>query len=1105
MNSEFKKAYGELNAEQKQAVNHIHGPLLVIAGPGTGKTQLLALRTANILSKDSTVLPSNILCLTFTDNAADNMRRRLVRYIGQDAYQVAIHTFNAFGQYIMNAFPEFFYEWRQLQTADELTTHRILEDILASLPGNHTLAAHGSDGSFYSLKQLKNFISDAKRNNLQPDELVKIINQNQSAYEQLTPPLRQFWPNSMYQKDQPLAAIAEFAQSLSALKPDKPVVEAVVPEKNLIIESFLRAAAESDELAASQTKPYTAWKDHWLKKDSENQFSFAGAGAADKLLAAAEIYGRYQAALDSRGLADFNDQIMWVLRTLQTKPELRYNLQERFLYVMIDEFQDTNRAQLLLSQYVSDAPAHEGKPNIMVVGDDDQAIFKFQGADIANVANFEDRYDDCTTVTLIKNYRSIQSILDASRRISRQIALSLEKQKAITKQLVATVEASGTGVTVNEFNYEAAHYSWLAEQIGQLRASGVAGREIAVLARERGQLDSLLPYLGTHDIPVDYERRENVLEQDHIVTLLNLARLVKCLGEQRLAEANTLLPAILSEPMWGIDTADIWQVAQAAYRGKKYWLDIILAQKSGQLRTVADFFVELGNASQRLPAEIILDKLVGISDGDFVSPFKQYFFGDELLANQPADYLTLLSHLSTLRRHLRKYQADQRGVLTITDLVEFADSYRRADNLRMIDISPHRESDDAVKLMTVHKAKGLEFDHVFVIGLTNDSWTKTGRSNRFGYSENLKIIKPADNDADDSLRLLFVAMTRARHGLHLCYYLKNEDGKAEQPFGPLLALEIEATKPAIEPSVQALSRQYEQRWLARHGSLTKTDMHSYLDDKLSNYKLSATHLNDFIDTAGGGPLHFLTQDLLKFPSTKPAAASYGTAMHAAMSEAHALAGQAGGINTAKVVAKFLEILAVQPLAANDREFYEAEGQETLTNYLKQAGQTLTPEQKVDVPFAGQGVLIGQAQLKGNIDRIDPDASSKSVVISDYKTGSPEAKWQLPASSEEFKRIKMHRYRNQLMFYKLLVDNSADWGRRGWRAEQGILRFLKPNQFGKLVSVELTYDDHDMSQFKGLVQAVWQHIMDLNFPDGNAYEPSLAGTLKFEADLRSGKI
>lgn len=1105
MNSEFKKAFAELNNEQKQAVNHINGPLLVIAGPGTGKTQLLALRTANILSQDSTVLPSNILCLTFTDNAADNMRRRLVRYIGQDAYQVSIHTFNAFGQYIMNAFPEFFYEWRQLQTADELTTHRILEDILAGLPGSHILAAHGSDGTFYSLKQLKNFISDAKRNNLQPDELSKVLAQNQAAYAELTPLVQQYWPATMYAKDQPLEKIADFASELAKLKPDKPVIEAVVPEKNLIIESFLRAAAESAERSSGQTKPYTTWKDYWLKKDADNKFVFAGAEQIDKLAAAVDIYDRYQAGLDSRGLADFSDQIMWVLRTLQTKPELRYNLQERFLYVMIDEFQDTNRAQLLLSQYVSDAPVHEGQPNVMVVGDDDQAIFKFQGADIANVANFEDRYSDCATVTLIKNYRSSQPILDASRRISRQIALSLEKQKAITKQLVATVEARGTGVVVNEFDHEAAHYGWLAEQISQLRASGVPGNEIAVLAREREHLDNLLPYLSIHGVPVDYERRENVLEQDHVVTLLNMARLVKCLGEQRLAEANALLPPVLSEPMWAIDTADIWHVAQTAYRENKFWLDIILTQKSGRLGEVADFLVELGNASRRLPAEIILDKLVGITEQGFVSPFKSYFFGDELLAKQPADYLTLLSHLSTLRRHLRKYQADSRAVLTIADLVEFADSYRRADNLRMVDISPHREAGDAVKLMTVHKAKGLEFDHVFVIALENDSWTKTGRSNRFGYSENLKIIKPADNDADDSLRLLFVAMTRARHSLHLCYYLKNEDGKAEQPFGPLLALEIEATKPVVEPPAEALSRQYEQRWLKRHGSLSKTDMHSYLADKLKTYKLSATHLNDFVDIGSGGPLYFLTQDLLRFPSTKPAATSYGTAMHAAMSEAHNLVGQGGKLNPSQVIDKFLEVLAIQPLSAKDREFYETEGPTVLTNYLNKAGASLEAGQKVDVSFADQGVSVGEVQLKGNIDRMDLNQATKTVVISDYKTGSPESKWQLPASADEVKRIKMHRYQNQLLFYKLLVDNGSEWGRRGWRAEVGMLRFLKPNQTGKLVSVELVYDDAAMHEFKKLIQAVWQHVMELNFPDISAYPPSLEGTLKFEDDLRSSKI
>ena len=1098
----FEKAYRELNPQQKQAVDTINGPVLVIAGPGTGKTQLLALRAAQILLKDDTMLPSNILCLTFTDSAADNMRQRLTRYIGQDAYQVAIHTFNSFGQYIMNAYPEYFYEWREMQTADELTTHRILEEILETHPGSHVLAARGADGTFYALRQLRNFISDAKKNNLTPLELKKILDQNQATYAEITPLVRKHWPVSMTSKSA-LSDIGKFADAITEAKPPKPIVEGVPTEMDMLGKSLELAAVEAESLEHGKTRPFTVWKDTWLAKNESNEWIFKNQGHIEKLIAGGQIYEQYQKILSARSLVDFNDQIMWVLRVLHENVELRYSLQERFQYVMIDEFQDTNRAQLLLAQHVTDAPIHEGRPNIMVVGDDDQAVFRFQGADIGNVEGFDKQYKHGSPVVLTVNYRSTQEILDASRHISRQIELSLEKKNNLTKELHATVKPSTQAVSLNEFDHDTEHYSWVANQVNKLIKSKVRGKEIAVLARERKYLDALVPYLRALNIPIDYERSENVLEQEHIVALLKLARLVSCLGEQKLEEANALLPQILSEPMWGIEAADLWAVAQKAYTHKKFWLDVIYEQKNTRLRAVADFLIETGNTSSSLPAEHILDRLIGATnpgmDG-FVSPFKDFFFGEELLKNQPANYLTLLSHLSTLRRHLRKYQTNQKEVLTIKDVLEFVDSFTRSETLRMVDKSPHREDDNAVQLMTVHKAKGLEFDNVFVIALQNDSWVKTGRSNRFSYPQNLQIIKPADNDNDDSLRLLFVAMSRARYNLQLNYFLNNEDGKAQQPYGPLLALKMEPTRPAVKELTTEITRQFEQRWLTKHSSVNRSDMKSYFSQSLSRYKISPTHLNNFLDVSVGGPLYYLTENLLHFPSVKAPYACYGTAMHAAISEAHNQVAQGKKINPDKVASKFGDVLAMQPLSPQDMERFAKEGVEALRYYLAKEASSFKPNQKVDISFADQSVVLGKARLRGDIDRIDFEPNTKTVIISDYKTGTPESKWILPPSATQYERIKMYRYKNQLMFYKLLVDGSADWGKKGWRAESGVLRFLKKNPYGKLNQVPLVYGSKEIADFGKLIVSVWGHIQALDFPDTKNYTPDINGILLFEKDL-----
>jgi DNA helicase-2/ATP-dependent DNA helicase PcrA len=137
--------------------------------------------------------------------------------------------------------------------------------------------------------------------------------------------------------------------------------------------------------------------------------------------------------------------------------------------------------------------------------------------------------------------------------------------------------------------------------------------------------------------------------------------------------------------------------------------------------------------------------------------------------------------------------------------------------------------------------------------------------------------------------------------------------------------------------------------------------------------------------------------------------------------------------------------------------------------------------------------------------MDFEHENKTVIISDYKTGTPESKWTLPPSASQYERIKMYRYKNQLMFYKLLVDGSADWGKKGWRAEGGVLRFLKKNPYGKLNLVPLIYDSREMADFNKLIVSVWNHIQTLDFPDTKNYTPDISGIFQFEKDLINGTI
>ncbi|HSX29034.1 MAG TPA: ATP-dependent DNA helicase [Candidatus Saccharimonadales bacterium] len=1104
----YAEALRALNTAQAEAVKTIDGPVLVVAGPGTGKTQLLSVRVGAILQADAAMLPSNILCLTFTDAAAANLRERLIEKIGlgQAAYQVAIHTFNSFGSWIMATYPEYFFAWREATTADELTSYRLLESILQKLPGDHPLAAQSHDDSFFATRQVQNFIGDCKRANLSPQEVANIIDANQATYELYAPLLAKHWPARMTDKDA-LPKIAQCITTLEAVKVPGTTTKDITDLLSLVLQGLHAAQAESDALVGrSKTKPFTAWKDDWLELDAEKRWIFKAAKHYAKLAAAADIYAQYQKELDNQGMVDFNDQIMAVLAALENHEELRLNLQERFQYVMIDEYQDTNRAQLQMARHITDASVHEGRPNIMVVGDDDQAIYRFQGADMSNIAAFEAAYKDPKIIWLDQNYRSNQAVLTPARSVSTQIALSLEKLKGISKELGINVVQTGQGTRLHEFEHETQHYAWIAAEICKLLDAGGVGKDIAVLARKRDQLDALVPYLRDQHIPMDYERRENVLEQHHVVALLTLARAVYALSEQRLQDANALLPEVLSHPMWAIPPVDLWRIAREAHTDQRLWLDVIFEQEGTPARAVADFLFSLSQQAGSMPLEHTLDVLIGLqsqstADDVFISPFKTYYFGDDLFNQQPAAYLTLLSHLACLRRHIRAYQQGTDRMLTLADLIQFVDSFTRA-GLTMTDTAAHREDTQAVRLMTTHKAKGLEFGTVFIIGVENDVWHKSGGNRqRFSYPNNLQEIKPSDNDDDDALRLLFVAMTRAKQDLHICYFKKSEDGKSHQPFAPLLATNIVADTPDVATDTTALASQYEQRWLSRHVGVEHADKHALLDDRLQTYQLSATHLNSYLDVTRGGPLYFLTQNFLHFPASQSIEALYGSIVHDVLRRAHDQINMGSTPDIDALITHFKAKLAAAALSNHDRAQLMARGEEHLRAFFTQSLPTFSTNQRAEVSFKHQGITLGDARLTGSLDRIDLDDKNRQLVVVDYKTGEPFGKWDLSASINDHSRVKLHNYRRQLLFYKLLVDSSPDWGGKGWHTEQGMLQFIKPSPYGKITSLAIDYEPEELEHTKQLIIAVWRRIMALDFPDvSDTYSPDLKGIVKFENDL-----
>ena len=1083
---------------------------MVVAGPGTGKTQLLSMRVANILQQTD-VLPNNILCLTFTESAASAMRQRLVGLMGPAAYKVAIHTFHSFGTEVINHYPEYFYHGANFRPADELSSFEVLEPIFAELPHNNPLAST-MNGEFTALRDAQTAIGHLKKAGLTPDELLKILDHNEAFIAYAEPLLAKAFDVPRFTKKN-IIDCQTAATQLAGFETSTLATQALVKPLNQVCQRELARALET-ATDLNTTQPLTAWRNRWLERNPQKAYVFKDRMRSKKLRALANVYHQYLLGMQTRELFDFDDMILRVVHALEHFNDLRYNLQEQYQYLLVDEFQDTNGAQLRLLQNLTNNEVNNDRPNIMVVGDDDQAIYAFQGAEIGNILQFRELYRDPTIITLTDNYRSTEPVLKGARSVITQGEYRLETALAgIDKTLTPHNRRQPSHAELHSFADPNAQYQWIIAHIKHLTKNGTPANEIALLARNHKHLQHMLPYLHQAGIAINYERRNNVLETDHIAALITMARTIAALAEQRFDIADALLPELLSYELWGLSTADLWQLSLNAYKNRKLWLELMF-ESPNKLKRIAEFLVIASHASQHEPLDTMLDLLIGsfeaqVDDGEqseapdtspdgppegFVSPFRAYYFTAERLEQNPAEYVRMLSNLRIIRQKLTEYRPDL--PLMLNDFVAYVNLHQKT-KLPIVDTAEHRDNTQAIQVMTAHKAKGLEFDAVFVLSCQENVWGSGARTrtSTLQFPYNLPL-QPAGQSSDDCLRLFYVAMTRARQQLYLCAYQHDDSGKDS-----LLAafLEHEHFEPIIhnDSTQKDLLAALNPGWQARHMYTSQANKQSLLAPQLETYKLSSTHLNNFIDVTTGGPQAFLLQNLLRFPQAMSLSAVFGSAIHAVLQRAHVHLSNSGERRPVEDILHDFELhLQNARLSERDFTYLFEKGSEILPTFLTERYDSFMPEQKVEYSFAAQNVVVGQARLTGAIDLLEFDKATKTITVTDYKTGKPAQTWR---GVTDYEKIKLHKYRQQLMMYKLLIENSRDFGGK-YKVERAMLEFVEPDQHNHIQRLEYLVDPDELTRFSQLVQAVWQHIMDLDLPDTSKYEANYKGILAFEEDL-----
>jgi DNA helicase-2/ATP-dependent DNA helicase PcrA len=1098
----YKHALAGLNARQRQAVEQIDGPVLVIAGPGTGKTQLISTRVGYILENTDTPADS-ILLLTFTEAGVQAMRDRLGRLIGAAAYDVQLSTYHAFGGEIFRRYPDYF-EGLNLSLIEELGADSLLRGIIAKLPYTNPLKFADN-----YVGELKSFISEAKRALLSPTDIDEIAADNLKYIRGINRSARGALDKLALVSKKAVPAFEKLHDILGT-GPFETLPGTIRP-LGFYAQAELRAALE-EFYQSSKTTPLAEWKKRWLAKDAEGRQILDGLRLNQRLEAAAGIYAKYDASLRKQQLYDYDDMILRAIAALETNRELRYSLAERYNYIMLDEFQDTNPAQFRLVQLLSDHPVHEGRPNVLAVGDDDQAIYAFQGAEQGNMLAFARHYKDVKIISLEDNYRSTKELIETGQNLANQIKGRLHYEfPDVTKTLVAAnPDLPGPPkISLRNFRSDASQYQWIADEIAKLLKAGWPADQIAVLAPKHRYLAPLLPYLSRHNVPISYERRENILDEPLVLQLERMAQLALALADGNEVLANAIWPEVLSYDFWNMPTGRIWSLNwQARQSHEPLTAGLLNDEEYGY---IASFFLRLAAVLPLTTLEQQLDGLIGLpgSQEDLklpvASPFYEYYFSQTAAESSALQFTKLIGDLNVLRTELRYYRRGQSQPVGLRLFVEFIEGHRAA-NLNVLNSSPYHTAAAAVNLMTAYAAKGREFRAVFIIAALDEVWGSGSRNAgyRLGLPANLTHIRYQGASEDERLRLLFVAATRAVDRLYFTSYTQDLAGKV---YAPLKYLQIEegpdgSYRSAILPPKFASQLEDKNQqlaveaaadyWQDRHLPPFDTDLDKLLEPVLNRYQLSATHLNQFLDIVNAGPLDFLMQSLLSFPSAPSLTAAFGTAIHNSLRSAGNIYLSEGSLPDQERLFEIFEAqLGRVELPSDELSNLTDRGRSSLKAWLAQIGPRLKKSDRFEYDFRSEGSAAGHAPITGLVDRLEVNEKTKRIIIHDYKTGQNYSRWQSGV-------IKLHKFRQQLIFYKLLVESSRRF--RGYQVTHGFIDFVEPDEQGQINHLELVYDEAETKAAAELIGAVWERVHSLHFPDISAYPKTIAGIRQFEADL-----
>ena len=924
----------ELNPAQKSAVEYDAGPLLVVAGPGSGKTSVIIERIVHLVK--SGVKPDEILCLTFTTKATGEMSGRLA---DRDLIDVQVNTFHSFAKSILD--------------------DNVLESGINTSSGVLQRPAQLAWG----LKNIDSFHFKHLSIGNNAEDLIRAI----------------------------IDGISTFKDEL------------ITPET-------LREYLDSKE---SQE----------LDEDEQD--------LVNRLNDLYNVYVNYQEFWNTKNVIDYNDIIVKAITLVKSKPRIREKLQKKFKHILVDEFQDNNFAQLELVKLVSD------NGNVTAVGDDDQSIFRFQGAYLKNFDDFTKYFKNTKIINLDQNYRSTQNIVNLSSLLVSNI--EERKEKKLFSQ-----NPPGDKINVCECSDESAEVQYVVKHIKELlgtplvREDGTKGiisyEDIAILARSRKSGAKFVKALKSYGLPADFIGSDNLFTTPIVKDVMaylavashpasagkEITRLMKKhgIGEYNIAKINHYSEKISETDNPKVDYVlkSLYEIANQDVTQKKEILEFI------------DILNELGKLSQYNPSDVIYKIIMSISG----------------LYKKSIENNSLENRINQiLLKEIYKYATEYETLYPDESLDDFI-SYLNYLFRFELELPEELKEDDSILVTTIHQSKGKEFPAVFIVDVVKDKLPLRARTKKFFVPKDLAkgLVRTADEKTLhllDEKRLLYVAMTRAKSHLHITYAQHYQDRKTEaKPSSFLEELNykenelIEFSKFSSDKDVQLAHIEHIEQVKQEHQKIAvnsinqmniKTAIQKIIDlakikhfekfqsldgfdpakvleieyeesqlesqlyqkpiplIKKENFRLSPSKIQLYDEC----PLKFKFQYVLKIPAApKKTFFQMGTAIHA-VAETMTKLQKDGQVPTENVA---LEILNKKWDASSYRGNRTKEGQdkyqskEMVKTYLEWAEQN--PNTPVDVEPKFQ-IKLNDVVISGKIDRVEQTPDGEYEVI-DFKTG-----------------------------------------------------------------------------------------------------------------------